>query len=271
MPPKSFKLVIISDVHKGDDKVQDGRLQKLPSRALSYLRYLVNRINTEIQPDFVMQLGNLIEAEDAESDEENYDTALGVFRQISVPVYHAVGSHEQENLSLKQISSMLKYSKLYYSFDSGPFHFVVLFARSQKNEGIHIDEAQRKWLEQDLISSHRPTLVFVHHPIDEQDLSGNFWFEQNPEQCFVSERAEIRAILARSGNVLAVFSGHVHRNNLESHDNIYYVTIQSLVENMSKTGKTASESFAIVTLKQDEICVEVEGVDPAEYRLSAQH
>lgn len=264
---KPFRIVIITDISLGVDSPQQGQYKILPSRALSLLRYVLTRLNNEMRPAFVVQLGNLIEAEDQEEDEETYSKGIEAFKQLSMPVYHAVGSNEQVNLNQKQISSMLKYSKLYYSFDSEAFHFVVLFSSSKDRAEIHIDEEQRNWLAEDLNATLKPTLVFSHHPLDEQDLSDNFCFEQYPTGCFVEERQEIRAILARSGKVRAVFSGHVHRNNLQEHDGIHYVSLQSLVTNMSKTGKTTSESFAVIELSENEISIEIEGLDPAEYRL----
>ena len=277
MPPKPFKFVLIADAHLGTDKLHEGKSRKLSSRARSLLQYFVTRINDEIRPAFVVQLGDLIE-EDEEEDEENYVKALGILKQLSMPVYHVVGNHEQVNLKLDQVLTILKYPKLYYSFDSGDYHFVVLFASCPMKSDlespvesigrkIQIDTAQRKWLEEDLNATKKATIVFLHHPLDDQDLAGSYWFEQKPDECFVDARNEIREIFSRSGKVIAVFNGHVHRNNLENHDDIWYVSLQSLVENMSEHTKTPAETIAIVTVGEHEIRVEIEGMDPAEYRV----
>ncbi|MBX9693984.1 MAG: metallophosphoesterase [Cyanobacteria bacterium] len=268
MPFKPFRVVIISDILYGTDKPRDGQLKSLPSRALSLLRYLINRISNEIRPAFVIQLGNSIENEDAEEDEENYSTIVDAFKQLTVPFYHVLGDNEQANLSSEQLGSLLRYPKFYYSFDSGECHFVVLFASAKAHTDIHIDPEQQKWLAEDLLATAKPTIVFSHHPLDEQEMYGNYLFEEKPELCFVEERAEIREILARSGKVKCVFSGHAHWNNLQEHDGIPYVTLQSLVENVAKTGKTASESFTVLTLSEREIDVDVQGLDPAGYRFS---
>ncbi|MBX9720164.1 MAG: metallophosphoesterase [Candidatus Obscuribacterales bacterium] len=268
MPLRPFKFAMLADIHYGTDKLHDGRIKTLSSRALSLTRYLVTRMNNELRPSFVVQLGDLIESDDAEVDEENFDTMLEALKPLSMPVYHVVGNHEQANLDVKVICSMLKYPKLYYSFDSGDFHFVVLFVASKSPDDIHVDAAQRKWLAEDLSKTAKPTVVFVHYPIDEPDLTDSFWLDRNPNQCFVTERADIRDTLSASGKVIAVFNGHLHRNNLLSHGGINYVSLQSLVENMSAKGKTASETFAVVTLTDKEIRVEIEGLDPAEYRIT---
>lgn len=268
MPLKPFTFVLISDIHFGTDKLHDGVYKKLPSRALSLTRYMVNRINNELRPSFVVQLGDAIEDEDAEVDEENYSTIIEAFKPLTMPIYHVVGNKEQVNLDLDQIRTVLKYPKLYYSFDSGDFHCAVLFSTSKSESEINIDEEQRKWLEADLNTTKKPTMIFLHHPLDDQDLSDSFWYEDKPEQCFVKERMAAREIIARSGKVLAVFNGHVHRNNLHSHDDVPYITLQSLVENVTEKSKTPSETFAVVTVTTAEIRVEIEGINPTEYRIS---
>ena len=265
--PAPLKMVLLTDIHYGTDKQYEGQDKKLSSRALSLVRYMVNRMNSDLKPDFVVQLGDLIEDEDAETDEENYSIAVDAFKPLKMPVYHVVGNHEQVNLNLEQIRAKLNYPALYYSFDAQAFHFIVLFSTSKDHTEIHVDKEQLKWLVKDLEQTDKPTVVFIHHPIDDQDLTGSFWFEKYPKFCFVEEKVEIRETLARSGKVRAVFSGHVHRNNLQSHDGIHYITVQSLVENMHESRKVPSESFAVVTFAEDEIRVEIQGQDPAEYRI----
>ncbi len=267
MPFKPFKVVVINDIVYGADKPRNGQLKSLPSRALSLLRYLVNRINMEIRPEFVVILGSLIEDEDEETDKENHETILDVLKELSMPVYHVAGSNEQVNLGKQRIAALLKYPRLYYSFDSGDYHFVALFSESKNQQEVHISDEQQHWLKQDLDESKKPVLVFVHHLLNEQELAENFWYQQYPNACFVEERVQVRELLARSGKVKAVISGCVHQNNLQEHDGIQYVSLQSLVENMSKHGKTASESFTILTLSKSEIRVEIEGLDRAEYSI----
>jgi predicted phosphodiesterase len=270
MAQKPFTFVLISDIHFGADKLHNGFCKKLSSRALSLVRYMVNRINSELRPSFVVQLGDAIEDEDAETDEENYSTIIEAFKPLTMPIYHVVGNKEQVNLSLDHVNGSLNYPKLYYSFDSGDYHFVVLFSLSRSEGEISIDETQLKWLEADLGLTKKKTVIFLHHPLDDQDLSESFWFEGKPDLCFVAERVSVREVIARSGKVIAVFNGHVHRNNLQFHDDIAYITIQSLVENLTEKSKTPSESFAVVTLSKAEIRVEIEGLNPEEYRIGLQ-
>jgi Calcineurin-like phosphoesterase len=267
MPPKPLKIVILTDILIGADKLYEGQCLTVSSQAKSLLKYIVKRTNDEIRPDFVVQLGNLFEDEDEENDADNYETAIDTLKQLTMPIYHLIGDREQAHLDLKQIRSILTYPKLYYSFDSGAFHFVALFATSKAQSGIHVEEAQCKWLQDDLAATEKPTVVFIHFPIDDPDLTDTSLSDDDPALLFVEERAGIREILVRSGKVRAVFNGHNQRNNLEFHDPICYVSLQSFVKNMSETRKVASESFAIVTLTEKQIKVEIEGMDRAEYLI----
>jgi alkaline phosphatase len=268
MPLKPFKFALIADIHYGSDKQEDGRVKRLASRALSLSKYLVTRMNNEIRPAFLVQLGNLIEDEDAETDEDNYATMLEALKPLTMPIYHVIGDCEQVNLDLQQIRTTLKYPNLYYSFDAGEFHFVVLFALSRATGGFVIDDAQRKWLATDLDTATKPTIIFTHRALDEPDLAEGPPIEQPPDDSSISDRAGILRILAASNKVIAVFNGNADKNSLQEFAGINYIGLQSLVENISPKGKTCSESFAVVTLDDAEIRVEIPGMDPAEYRIS---
>jgi alkaline phosphatase len=80
----------------------------------------------------------------------------------------------------------------------------------------------------------------------------------------VENRAEVRAVLEASGKVIAVFNGHLHRNNMWTHNGIPYFTLQSCVEDVSNTG-TPSKSYTIVTVEGEKVSVDVRGGDPATF------
>jgi hypothetical protein len=101
-------------------------------------------------------------------------------------------------------------------------------------------------------------VVFLHHGLADQDLTGNPWFEGRPEYCLVENRKEIRDILSESKKVIAVFNSHLHWDRQDFHDGIPYFTIQSLVENENDLG-LASETHAVVNIVGDKVDVEVKG------------
>ncbi len=124
----------------------------------------------------------------------------------------------------------------YYSCNIAGYRLIVLFSSSVKHTDIHVDRAQIEWLKKTLSQGSEPVLVFVHHPLDEQSLIGNVWFEKYPDYCFCEERLELRQVLEASKRVLAVFGGHVHQNSVSCINGIYYVTVQSLVERIERDG-----------------------------------
>lgn len=160
----------------------------------------------------------------------------------------------------------------YYSCILGGHKLIVLFSSSVEHTDIHVDSEQIKWLKQELAQGTEPVLVFVHHPLDEQSLIGNVWFEKYPHYCFCEERLELRQILESSKRVLAVFGGHVHQNSVSCINGIYYVTVQSLVERIDRKAGTGAESampsraYALVDVFKNEagehqLKIEVRGND----------
>jgi len=260
-------FVLIADAHLGPEKDYEGQVRKLSRNSLPFLTSLTAEISTSFKPAFVAQLGDLIEdSDDLKQDKLNFSTAINTFEGLSMPVLHVIGNHDQVHLSIDDLSALIHRDVLYYSLDVGDLHCVVLFASCLDHTDIHIDEQQRQWLVQDLEKTQKPTVVFLHHPLDEQNLQGNVWFEKYPSYCFVEERKTIRQILVASGQVVAVFNGHVHHNNLSTIDGIHYITIQSLVEKVGEPD-VSSRAFALATIDGDNLSVEVMGRDPARYFL----
>jgi 3',5'-cyclic AMP phosphodiesterase CpdA len=268
MPPKPLKFAVIADAHIGNAQATKPPT-RFPDRARSLLRYVVSQLNSEYKPDFVVQLGDLIEAEDADEDEDNVSTAAEILRDLQMPVYHALGNHEQMHLSLPKVCSSLKMQKPFYSFRCAPLNGIVLCPEKSGDEWV-IGKEQLKWIEQELRVAETQVLVYSHFPLvdfvseDEAgDDSGEAPAVQPPSQ--LSNRADVRHLLAQSNKVRAVISAHWHKNSLEELGGIHYVSIQSLVQNVS--GSRPSESFGVAKVFEDSVIVEVIGMDPAEFRF----
>lgn len=263
MQPLRFALV--ADIHIGPEALYEGKIRKLSRFSLDYLDSFVELVladRGEPEFSFVVQLGDLIEDADAETDRANIKAGLSSFARLEkrVPVLHVLGNHEQVNLQVPELSSLVGREKPYYSLALAHYHLIVLFSASRSHTDIHIDEKQLAWLECELAATNRPVLVFVHHPLDEQSLRGNVWFERYPDYCFVEERAAVREVLERSGKVLAVFGGHVHQNSVSTIGSIHYCTVQSLVENIGEEGR-ASFAYAFVEISEEGLAIEVFGAD----------
>ncbi|MBI2303957.1 MAG: metallophosphoesterase family protein [Chloroflexi bacterium] len=122
-------------------------------------RRLVGLIK-EAAPDFVINVGDLVENGSRKSD---WDTFFDVEREllVDVPLYPTLGNHEQNSYLYFALFD-LPGTERWYSFDSGPAHFIALdVAFSDYKPGSE----QYDWLEQDLRQTTRPwKIVYLHYP-----------------------------------------------------------------------------------------------------------
>lgn len=242
----------------GPEGYWKGILRRVNNDVKLYLTNFVNEMNTNIQPEFVMVLGDLIQDENKEKDEENIIYVVNLLSKLNCPVYYVAGNHDLINISEDKLTLLFKEDRLYYSFDHNDIHFIVLFARSVNHRDAIIDEEQLEWLKQDLNESHYKTILFVHFGLADQNLQGNPWFENKPEYALVRNRKTVRGILEDSDKVLVVFNSHLHWDRKDVHNSIPYYTIQSLTENEDNKG-IASEAYAIVDIVDDKVSAKIEG------------
>lgn len=263
--PVTFAL--ITDLHFGPEARFAGKLRKLTHHAERLSTAIAARLRDELRPDFLVNLGDDIEDEDRERDLERYRACQAILRSADCELINVAGNHDVVHLGQDDLNRMWGRSgPLYYSFDYGEFHFVVLHTLEKKDIDVSIPAAQLRFLEEDLQQTARPTIVFMHHSASEQDLRDSRWFSRRPDLALVRERKRLRDILEASGKVRAVFNGHVHRNHLDVIGGIPYVTLQSLIENIEDDAPgTPAASFAIVNATLDRIDVRVEGNDRANY------
>lgn len=265
-----MKFAIITDSHIGPSPFYRDNNRIMSCESERVITELVEILNAQPEIECIAQLGDIsqddLRYQSVEFDRENFKRALFYFNKFKAPVHHTVGNHDRENLTYEDLCALLKRETLHYSFDVGAYHFVFLYTRHFNHSRMIIEDDQLAWLKEDLASTNKKTLVFMHHPISDQDLTGSFWFEGAPHKALVENREEVRSILEASGKVIGVFNGHLHRNNLWKHNGIPYFTIQSCVEDVTNTA-TPSKCYAVVTVEGDSVSVEVRGGDPA--RLSA--
>lgn len=209
-----MKIAILSDIHVGPSYIRNGIRRKLTEFSEEYIQAFVERVTSTDEISFGVHLGDLIQDANSALDRDNIRKALTLFRRSSKPMYHLIGNHDVKNLSSSEVLSLLDYSSPFYSFDCGHYHFVVLYSEvpDPSSHVSYISDEQLHWLQEDLLSSIRPTVVFCHHSFADQDLLGNPWFEGLPERCLVQNRVEVRDVLVRQKKVLCVLNGHLHWN-----------------------------------------------------------
>ena len=224
---------IVADAHYADEPAQ-GTRQYRASRLK--MAECVACMNAK-QVDFLIELGDFKDEGRPASEEKTlaYLQAIEqVFGQFQGPRYHVLGNHDLDSISKAQFQERVANTgiakeRTYYSFDMYGFHFVVLDA-NYESDGSDFDHGdynwqdatvpppQIDWLQQDLVASPQPVIVFIHQQLDVTGSTG------------VTNSAEVRQVLQASKKVLAVFQGHHHPGHYSYIEGIHYYTLKGMID-----------------------------------------
>jgi len=186
-------------------------------------------------PDIIVHTGDIVESAAGEAEmERGFKRASDLLGKTRVPWCLAAGDHDvnppeyypdsrdrsREAFFLSLLRQRVPFVRnLYYSFDRGPFHFIILYS----GEHLHTDprwgnvflsrlsDRQYGWLRQDLEANKEKeaVIVFVHQPL---------WYNW-------SGWSRVHRLL-RAYPVAAVVAGHFHYNQDEGTlDGIRYVVV----------------------------------------------
>ena len=209
-----IKFTVFGDLHY--DEVSDGNKR---------VSELVEHIKSS-QPDFVISLGDL-----CKPVEENKELVLDKFKELSIPMYHAIGNHETDACYLDTALEFLSLKSPYYSFQYADIKFIVLnscysskggqesayYKRSYKGEdSIYpiIAKDEMDWLEKEL-SDGKKYIIFSHHSLVNEFRDRG-----------IQNRTEIRNLF-KGKDVLLCMNGHDHGDGFAVVDNIPYYTVNS--------------------------------------------
>jgi predicted phosphodiesterase len=223
-PPVRFGLV--TDLHYADRPPAGSRHYR---ESLTKLTEAAEQFR-QARTDFVVELGDFIDAADTVEQERAYLKQVHqAFSQLPGTQHYALGNHCVYSLTKPEFLETVGRKQTYYSFDVGGRHFVVLDAcfrhdlqpYGRKNAewtdaNIPADEVE--WLRADLSKTKAKTIVFIHQRLDVEPPYG------------VKNAAEIRKVLETSGQVVAVFQGHHHRNDYRQLGGIHYCTLVAMVD-----------------------------------------
>jgi len=182
------------------------------------------------KPDFVVELGDLIDAADSVEVEKKYlATIHKEFAALPGDKHYVLGNHCVTTLTKEEFLEGIGRKESRYSFDFGNSHFVVLDAcfRSDgepygrdnfKWNDANIPEDHIEWLKADLKATSKQTIVFAHQRLDVMTDHG------------VKNAEQVRKVLEDSDKVQAVFQGHSHKNDLKDINGIHYCTLVAMVE-----------------------------------------
>jgi alkaline phosphatase len=250
---------LVTDVHHADADTKGSRHYR---DSLAKLQAAVREFQNK-NVTFVAELGDLINAGPSRQAEVEYLNAVcDVLKRLDVPKHFVLGNHCVDTLTKTEFLQGCgrNAEPTYYSFDVAGYHFVVLDADFLEDGTSYepgnfrwtdtwIPKKELDWLQADLAGSKgRPTVVFIHQNLhDEKDVHG------------VKNAPAVRKILEASGDVIAVFQGHMHPGGLVRVDGIPYCTLRAMVEGPG----LENNAFAVVTLRGREVEVRGFGRQPS--------
>lgn len=252
-----IRFGLVSDSHYADREASGIRFYR---ESADKMKACVEVMNRE-KVDFMIHLGDFKD-QDPEPDEQRTLQYLkdfeAIYARFEGPRYHVLGNHDMDSLSKAQFQSMVENTgidkdKTYYSFDKGDYHFVVLDGcfnpdgspydhDNFKWDDANVPKEQLDWLEEDLRTTEKQTIVFVHQMLEDIENGRHH----------IKNFAEVRAVLEESGKVTAVFQGHKHEERHKRIHDIHYYTMLGMVDYSGPE----NNSFAIVTLEEESITLE---------------
>lgn len=230
-----MKILLFSDLHcfSGDLETSIfNRNKKLVQYALPMLERLIEIANEEYRPDLCVNLGDLIQ--DDRDKQQDLDTFSDVYQKLSAfdaPCYSILGNHDLKMMdSLDELETIMGHVAT-WSMDVQGYHLVFLSPELRPELGIrrggsykcqYLSRDTIAWLEKDLAENALPALVFVHFPLSEDPSVTDVC-------AFMANRAEVKAVLEKDKNLLAVFAGHQHAAKYFEENGVRYFLAGAMV------------------------------------------
>ena len=268
-----FTFGVVADVQYCDCDARGSRYYRA---SLDKLAHAVEVFNRE-EPDFVVQLGDLIDR-----DAASYGDVLPVLRRLEAPAYHVLGNHdfsigEAVRGGVRQeVAKVLGMERAYYDFRHGGWRFVVLDGNDVSLHATAEGEARRRaeetlaslrergavhaqvwngglgadqlaWLGRTLADADargERVVLFGHYPLFPDDAH-NLW---NAEA--------VVALLEAHPSVAAYISGHNHAGSYAVRGGIHFLTLRGLVETPD------TSAFALIEVTPEGLRVRGWGREP---------
>lgn len=191
----------ISDTHITLDMPDSDRRMRDFTRTIADINAL------DPAPDVIVHTGDIVH----NGRQDEYAQALALLAEARAPVFVMAGNRDDRE-NLREIFAPSGYLSpnsdfIEYAIDGYPVRLIALDTLSSRsNKGDFCRDRVRRLIDLIDADTSRPIAVFTHHP--------PFDVAAAPEPLQFETRdmmSGLRRALHRSGRVVAVFSGHVHR------------------------------------------------------------
>lgn len=237
-----------------------------PADGVNILADAVRDVNL-IEPDLVMTVGDLI---NGYNQTPAWMTQMkeykAIMKHLVCPWFPVAGNHDvywrptndaQMPVGQHDANYEMHFGPLWYSFQHKNCNFITLYSdegdpeTGEKNfnkpNSQKVSEEQFEFLQQALKrgenSDHQ--FVFLHHPRWLQGGYGNDWTKR------------VHPLLKKTGNVTAVFAGHIHHMRYDPADGIEYVTLASVGAHVTSVVPEAGylHQYHLVTVRPRQVAM----------------
>lgn len=231
------KIGFITDIHakRGGEKKKFA----LNAETRETMEYFVNHMNSDFQPDFVVQNGDLIDGTKRWGQEsvDDFKLITSYFEDLKMPFYNVIGNHEMRGFSKDTWIDLIGQKKSYYYFDYAGLRVIVLDGDENREIGKgeidqdaahYLSESQIRWTEEVVSKNNNlKKVIFIHYPIVNGDIAPG-------EKIIARDQASRLKEMFSKNNVIAVFSGHVEKLEMETVDGVDYFIIPGLERSDNK-------------------------------------
>jgi len=180
---------------------------------------ILREINA-LAPAFAVNTGDCIFGSLSKSrrQEQYNDYVQTTQALLKAKVYLAIGNHEIRNSAANQEFFTKQLGALYYSFDYGDSHFIILNSEAVGQTG-RITGDQLEWLKEDLKKARaaRYKFVFLHRPLYPIDGHMGDCLDRYPK-----DRDALHNLFVRN-RVTTVFVGHEHLFHTQVKNGVRYI------------------------------------------------
>jgi 3',5'-cyclic AMP phosphodiesterase CpdA len=261
-PKPDFALAFLTDMHV------NGEL----GAAAGFAKAVRSAFDRPQPPEVLVTGGDLVMdilatgAAEADAQYALFDAQLA---SVKVPMHHTMGNHDMLGVYADSglDPSHPKYGKQYFverlkrdhaysSFDHEDWHFVILDSLGiREREYIGwVDEEQRAWLEDDLATAAKPTVVFTHVPLWSNLIEMKRGIEEPiPPGLSIVNAHEVAPILQQH-DVRLVLAGHLHINETFVYKGIEYSNVGAVSGNWWKGPREGfEEGYARLEFRGDQV------------------
>jgi Icc protein len=227
-----------------------------------------------MNPDFVLTGGDLV-MDALDQRFGRADSLYTLYKEVSggftMPVYNTVGNHEvygwhreedgiEEHPEFGKGMFEKRLGNRYYSFDHKGWHFMVLDAIYQSENGHYvgkIDNEQIEWLKNDLqkVGKETPIVISVHIPfITSQTQLTRGSLEANPRNLIIENSREV-LLHFWEYNLKLVLQGHLHfLEDINVNNQVHFITAGAVSAKWwnNKPQDTPEEGFLMVHVDGDD-------------------